>query len=67
MSNQSDLSKLTTRQIIDLLWEVKGTPQAQPLYAELASRPARMTLEPDDPEWETKMSEFLHSKFVQPT
>jgi hypothetical protein len=65
MSNQLDLSQLTTRQLIDLLWEVKGTPQAQPLYQELSSRPPKFTLEPDDPDWEAKMSEHLLSKLAQ--
>jgi hypothetical protein len=65
MSNQLDLSQLTTRQLINLLWEVKGTPQAQPLYKELSGRPTRLTLDPDDPNWETKMSEHLRSKSAQ--
>jgi hypothetical protein len=67
MSNQLDLSQLTTRQLINLLWEVKGTPQAQPLYQELSSRPPKFTLEPDDPNWERKMSEHLRSKLAQPS
>jgi hypothetical protein len=67
MSNQLDLSQLTTHQLINLLWEVKGTPQAEPLYKELSGRPAQLTLEPDDPDWETKMSEHLRSKLTQPT
>ncbi len=65
MSNQLDLSQLTTRQLINLLWEVKGTPQAQPLYQELSSRPARLILNPDDSDWEAKMAEHLCSKLVQ--
>jgi hypothetical protein len=67
MSNQLDLSQLTTRQLINLLWEVRGTPQAQPLYKELSSRPAKLTLNPDDPDWEAKMSEHLRSKLAQPS
>ncbi|MGB8700433.1 MAG: hypothetical protein WCD18_13540 [Thermosynechococcaceae cyanobacterium] len=67
MSNQLDLSQFTTRQLINLLWEVKGTPQAQPLYQELSSRPPKFTLEPDDPDWEAKMSEHLRSNLVQPS
>jgi hypothetical protein len=59
MSNQLDLSQLTTRQLINVAWEVKGTPQSQPVYEELISRPAQLTLEPDDPNWEAKMSEYL--------
>jgi hypothetical protein len=55
MSKQLDLSNLTTKQLTNLLWQVKGTPQAQPIYAELHRRPSRFTLEPDDPDWEKKM------------
>jgi hypothetical protein len=65
MSNQLDLSQLTTRQLINLLWEVRGTPQAQPLYKELGSRPAQLTLSPDNPNWQAKMSEYLRSKLAQ--
>jgi hypothetical protein len=67
MSEQSDLSNLTTKQLSELLWQTKGTPQAQPLYAELNRRPPKFTLEPDDPDWEAKMSEHLRSKLVQPS
>jgi hypothetical protein len=67
MSNQLDLSQLTTRQLINLLWEVRGTPQAQPLYKELSGRPAKLTLSPEDPDWEAKMSEHLRSKLAQPS
>jgi hypothetical protein len=62
MTNQQDLSQLTTRQLIDLLWDIKGTPGAQAAYAELGRRPAKLTLKPDDPEWETKFTEHLLSK-----
>jgi hypothetical protein len=65
MSNQLDLSQLTTQQLINLLWEMKGTTQAQPLYKELSSRPAQLTLEPDDPDWERKMAEHLRSKLTE--
>jgi hypothetical protein len=65
MSEQIDLSKLTTKELSEMLWQTKGTPQAQPLYAELSRRPPKFTLKPDDPDWETKMSEHLRSKFAQ--
>jgi hypothetical protein len=65
MTNQADLSKLTTKQLSEMLWAVKGTPQAQPLYAELNRRPSKFTLKPDDPDWEKKMSEHLRSKLTQ--
>jgi hypothetical protein len=48
-----------------MLWATKGTPQAQPLYAELNRRPSQFTLQPDDPDWEKKMSEHLRSKLTQ--
>jgi hypothetical protein len=65
MSEQIDLSKLTTKELSEMLWQTKGTPQAQPLYAELSRRPPKFTLKPDDPDWETKMSEYLRSKLAQ--
>lgn len=65
MSEQIDLSKLTTKELSEMLWQTKGTPQAQPLYAELSRRPPQFTLKPDDPDWETKMSEHLRSKLAQ--
>lgn len=67
MSNQLDLSQMTTHQLINQLWEVRGTPQAQPLYQELSSRPQNFSLESDDPDWEAKMSKHLRSKLVQPS
>jgi hypothetical protein len=53
------LSELTNKQIIDLLWQVKGTPEAQPLYDELANRPQGETLSLENPEWEAKFSALL--------
>lgn len=66
MRHPTELSNLGTKQLIELLWEVRGTPQAQPLYKELSSRPQQFTLNPDDPNWQAKMSEHLHSKLAQP-
>jgi hypothetical protein len=59
--NQQQLnpSELSNQQIIDLLWQVKGTPEAQPLYDELATRPQGETLSLDDPNWEEKFSALL--------
>jgi hypothetical protein len=56
---QLNLSELTNQQIVDLLWQVKGTPEAQPLYAELAKRPQGETLSLDDPDWQAKFSALL--------
>jgi len=59
MTNQLDLSQLTARQLVDLTWELRGTPQVQPVYRELSSRPPRLTLKPDDPDWEEKLRNSL--------
>lgn len=59
MANQLDLSQLTTRQLTNILWELKGTPHAQPIYRELSSRPAKLILKPDDPDWEIKLRDSL--------
>jgi hypothetical protein len=67
MSEQPELSDLTMKQLKNLLWQVKGTPQAQPIYAELNRRSSRFTLKPDDPDWEIKMSEHLRAKLAQPS
>lgn len=48
------ISELSTQEIKDLLWQVKGTPAAQPLYKELATRPPRATFSASDPDWEEK-------------
>jgi hypothetical protein len=58
------ISELSTQQLKDLLWQVKGTPAAQPLYRELASRPPRATFSPNDPNWEEKFSASL-AQFLQ--
>jgi hypothetical protein len=58
------ISELSTQQLKDLLWQVKGTPTAQPLYRELASRPPRATFSPKDPSWEEKFSASL-AQFLQ--
>ncbi|WP_110984842.1 hypothetical protein [Acaryochloris thomasi] len=59
MNNQIDLSNLTAKQLTDLLWTLKGTPQAQPLYRELASRSTQSPIKPDDPNWEAKLTARL--------
>ena len=60
MNNQLDLEVLTTQQLTDLLWTLKGTPQAQPIYRELSSRSTQPSIQPDDPNWETKLAEKLN-------
>lgn len=56
---QLNLSELSTQQIKDLLWQAKGTPAAQPLYQELATRSPRATFSVADPDWEEKFTESL--------
>lgn len=63
MSSQLDLSQLTTRQLTRLLWELRATPHAQPIYRELSSRPGKLTLKPDDPDWEAKLKDSLLSQY----
>jgi hypothetical protein len=62
MNNQISLSELSTQQLTDLLWALKGTPQAQPLYRELTSRSTQSAIKPDDPDWETRFTARLTSK-----
>jgi hypothetical protein len=67
MTNDVNLSTLTKQQLWTLLWQKKGTPEAQPLYAELSRRQSTSTLKPDDPNWEAKMTELLlQEQTVQP-
>jgi hypothetical protein len=61
-NNQIDLSELSTQQLTDLLWTLKGTPQAQPVYRELISRSTQPPIRPDDPDWETKFAARLTRK-----
>lgn len=53
------LKEFTTRQLVDLSWEIQGTPEVQPVYRELSSSPTRLTLKPDDPDWEEKLRNSL--------
>lgn len=62
MSSQLNLSELTTQQLTDLLWVLKGTPQAQVLYQEYSSRPSK-SIAPDDPDWEAKVKANLQAEF----
>ncbi len=59
MNQQLNLRELSNKEIIDLLWQAKGTPEAQPLYDELATRPQGETLSLDDPNWANKLSTIL--------
>lgn len=66
MSNQLDLAKLSTKQLKDLIWELRGTPAVQPVYQELSKRPAKLTLQLDDPDWEEKTRKFFQSQQKEP-
>jgi hypothetical protein len=59
MASNQDLSRLTNKQLFDLIWELRGTPEVQPFYRELSHRPSDLSLKPDDPDWEAKFSAFL--------
>lgn len=62
---QLNVSELTNQQIIELLWQVKGTPEAQPLYAELAARPQEETLSLDEADWQVKFSALLMGQPIE--
>lgn len=63
MSLQMDLSELTTQHITDLLWVLKGNPQAQTLYEEYSSCPTKSRIAPDDPDWDAKVRKSLKAEF----
>ncbi|MBW4620649.1 MAG: hypothetical protein KME17_15005 [Cyanosarcina radialis HA8281-LM2] len=59
MTNSVDLLELTNQQLVEIVWILKGTPQARICYRELSRRPASLTLSPDDPLWEEKLREQI--------
>jgi hypothetical protein len=63
INSQQDLSQLTKRQLTDLAWQLKGTPEVQPIYQEISRRPAKAFLQPNDPNWEAKFGEILTQAF----
>lgn len=54
-----DLTSLNKQQLTTLLWELKGTPAAHPIYQELRTRSPVVTVEISDPDWESKTDEAL--------
>lgn len=66
MTNQLDLSHLDKKQLKDLIWTLRGTPEVQAVYRELSSRPSRCSIKPDDPEWEAKTRAFLKGEQKEP-
>jgi hypothetical protein len=64
--NQQDLSQLTSQQLADLAWQLKGTPAVQPVYREISRRPAKFSVKADDPDWEAKIATFLQEQLSHP-
>jgi hypothetical protein len=64
--NQMDSAKLTTEQLGELAWQLKGTPEVQPIYAEMARRPAKNVIKLDDPDWDAKVDALLLRKLGHP-
>jgi hypothetical protein len=54
-----DLTSLTKQQLNALLWELKGTPNARPIYQELRTRSPEVKIAISDPDWESKTDEAL--------
>jgi hypothetical protein len=45
INSKQDLSQLTKRQLDQLAWQLKGTPEVQPIYQEMSRRPKHSFLE----------------------
>jgi hypothetical protein len=54
-----DLSTLTTQQLKDIAWQLRGTPAVEPIYRELGSRPKSIVIAPEDPQWTEKVNQIL--------
>lgn len=54
-----DLTSLTKQQLTALLWELKGTPAAYPVYQEFRTRSPKVTIKISDSDWESKTDEAL--------
>jgi hypothetical protein len=65
MSNPQDLTQLTREELGELAWQLKGTPEVQPIYAEMSRRPAKNVIKPDDPDWENKVRALIARKLGQ--
>jgi hypothetical protein len=64
MNSQIDLTQLTNEQLGELAWQLKGTPEVQPIYVEMARRPAKNLIKPDDPEWNAKLRAMVERKLA---
>jgi hypothetical protein len=58
INSQQDLSQLTKRQLHQLAWQLKGTPEVQPVYREISKR-VKTFVKFDDPDWEAKVNQML--------
>jgi hypothetical protein len=65
INSQQDLSQLTKRQLDQLAWQLKGTPEVQPIYQEMSRCPKQFSVQPDDPDWEAKVTEMLTHAFSE--
>ncbi len=54
-----DLSTLTTQQLKNMAWELRGTPAVDPIYRELGSRQKGIVIAPEDPQWVEKVNRIL--------
>jgi C-terminal processing protease CtpA/Prc len=63
INSQQDLSQLTKHQLDQLAWQLKGTPEVQPVYQEITQR-VKAFVKPDDPEWEAKLEQMLSNAFT---
>jgi hypothetical protein len=66
MNSQMDLTQLTHEQLGELAWQLKGTPEVQPIYAEMGRRPANNVIKLDDPDWDAKVDALIDRKQGQP-
>jgi hypothetical protein len=58
-----DLTSLNKKQLTALLWDLKGTTAAYPIYQELRTRSPKVKIEISDPDWENKTDEALEQAF----
>jgi hypothetical protein len=57
--NEMDPASLTKQQLTALLWELKGTSAAYPIYQELRIRTSDVMIKLSDPDWENKTDKAL--------
>ncbi|MFS8805180.1 hypothetical protein NW813_10210 [Synechococcus sp. R55.6] len=50
---------MTTQQLKDIAWQLRGTPAVEPIYRELGSRPKSIVIAPEDPQWTEKVNQIL--------